>query len=58
MGIGYKVHNQKAKLNEDTNDDTFGPMQKPGTSEEHNSRTSHFNVIKKRDHRTRMQGNI
>ena len=33
-------------------------MQKPGTPEDHKNMTSHFNVIKKRDQRTRSKGNI
>ena len=52
------MHNHKAKLKKDTNNDTFGPMQKPGIPEDHKSMTSHFDVIRKLDQSTRKQGNI
>ena len=58
MGLRYRVHNHKAKLKKYTNNDTFGTMQKPVTPEDHNSMTSHFNVIKKIDQSTLKQGKI
>ena len=33
MGLGARVHNHKAKIKKDTNNDTFSPIQKPGTPE-------------------------
>ena len=52
------MHNHKDKLNKDTNDDTFGPMQKSVTIEDHIFVTSYLYVINKRDQRTHKQGNI
>ena len=47
MGLVSRVHNHKAKINKDINNDTFGPMQNPGTPEHHKSMKSHFYVITK-----------
>ena len=58
MGLGDRFHNQKHKLNNDTNDDTLRPMKKPGKPEDHKFMTSHFHVIKKLDQSIRKQGNI
>ena len=49
MGLGGRVHNHKDKLKKDTNDDTFGPIQNPGTLEDHKFMTSHFYFINKCD---------
>ena len=46
MGIETRMHNSKAKINNDTKDETFSHMQKPGTHEDHTSMTSNFNFIK------------
>ena len=58
MIFAARVHNHKAKLKSDINDDTFRTMQKPVTPENHKFMTSHFDVIKKHDQRTRKKGNI
>ena len=52
------MHKNKGKLNKDTNDDNFRPMQNPETPEKHNYMTSHFDVIKKHDQRKCNKGNI
>ena len=58
MGLGASLHNHKAKIKKDTNNNTFGHMQKPGTLQYHKSITSHFDVINRRDQRARKQRNI
>ena len=58
MVLGYRVHNHKAKLKEDTNNDKFGPMQNPVITEYHKSMKSNFGVTKKRVQRILNQGNI
>ena len=58
MGLGARVHNHKDKLKKDTNNDTLRFMQKPGTSEENNSMTSHFDVTNKYGKRKHKQSNI
>ena len=46
MGIGSRLQSHKAKLNKETNDDTFRRIQNPGTPKCHRSVISHSNVIK------------
>ena len=58
MGLGARVHNHKDKLKKDTNNDTLRSMQNPGTSEENNSMTSHFDVTNTYGKRKHKQGNI
>ena len=58
MGLQDRVHNHKAKPKKDNINNTFRPMMKPGTPEDHKSMTSHFDVIKKRYQSTRKQGKI
>ena len=58
MSLGDRVHHHKAKLNNDINNYTLRPMQKPGTPEYHKSMTSQFNVINKYDQRKPKKGNI
>ena len=58
MGLGSRIHNHKVKLNKDTKDDTFGPIQNLGTPEDHKSMKSHFYVITKNYQRPRKQGSI
>ena len=58
MGLVYRVHKHKAKLKKNNNDDTFRPIQNPGTPKDHKFMTSNFDVIDKLDQRTLKQGNI
>ena len=58
MVLVTRVHNHKAKIKRDANDDTFRPMHEPGTPRYHKYRTSHFDVIKKCYMSTRKQGDI
>ena len=58
MGLGDRVHNHKAKINKDTNYDTFRPMQNLGTPAYHKSTASNFDVTKKCYEKTYNQGKI
>ena len=58
MSLGDRVHHHKAKLNNDINNYTLRPMQKPGRPEDRKSTTSHFYVTNKRGKRTQNQGDI
>ena len=58
MGLGFRVHKHKTKIQKDKSGDTLGPMQKLGIPEEHKYMTSQFNFIKERDKRKIKQGNI
>ena len=58
MIIGARLHENKAKTKKDSNNDTFRPMQNPGTPEDHKYMTSHLNLTNKHDQRTNKQGNI
>ena len=58
MGFGSRVHNHKAKLKKDINNDTLRHMHKPGRPEYHNSTTSHFDVTNKSGKRIQKQVNI
>ena len=58
MGLGDRVHNHRDKIKKDNNDDTFIPIQKPETPEDHKCMTSKVYVIKQGDHGKCKQSNI
>ena len=58
MGVGARVQSHKEKLNKETNDDNFGHIQKPRTTEGHRSVTSHFNIIKKHGQKVSNRDNL
>ena len=57
MGVIARGQKHKAKIKKVTNDGTFRPMKKPGTTEYHKPMTSHFNIIKKNSQRGIKQVN-
>ena len=58
MGVGPRVQSHKSKLQKETNDDTFGRLQNPGTPKCHSSRTSHFYVTKRCGQKVSNQGGV
>ena len=58
MGFGSRLQSHKAKLNKETNDDTFRCLQNPGTPEGHGSTTPHSNFINKFGQKVYNQGDV
>ena len=58
MVIEYRLHLHKDKVRKETSVGTFRSIQKPRTTEDHSSMTSHFNIINKFYHKVFKQGDV